>query len=399
MSIYFYLNDTSRGVIKSDITLLSRECKIIYELKDLEDNATFVCTELCLSDSKFVSKLRLYQNLYGLDVIVLCYDLSKAELVADYARTFICDYSIVDMDMIRSAIYNESMDGSATSVKGIDDVLKRKRTTELEQSMGQLLEQEQAVNVKLREQIASLQDQCTIARDNAACVNSVLDKMMTYYHKVVAKSKELDSSLQQYKAILTEDVYERVNAFKYKDRPQVVYFKQYQYSLGMYELLSVLRNALYYQKHKSVKVIQLMDSTCSMRLKEVPDYYHTFINSYNRNDLYKNDFICCVGGYQQLLSVLLENMAKIDILIVFDTLSHEDIVMQNAMLQYGVCRTGEVARAFALGPNTLVNEGDEDGHFIKYVPLDVKGNTFVHNASSDIILRLLGDIDESSSTI
>lgn len=69
------------------------------------------------------------------------------------------------------------------------------------------------------------------------------------------------------------------------------------------------------------------------------------------------------------------------------------------MLQYGVCRTGEVARSFALGPNTLVNEDGEDSNFIRYTPLDLQENSFVHNASSDVVLRILDDIDEFSSTI
>lgn len=397
MSIYFYMNDDSRSAIKSDVTLLARECTIIYELDSLEDNSTFICTELCLSDSNFISKLHLYKVLYNLDVIFLCYDVSKAELVSDYARVFICDYSIVDMDMIRSAIYRENEGTPVSDDLEIESILNKKTSSDTERTLAKLLLQEREVNKSLASKTDDLRRQCNILRETSARENSILDKMTKYYNKVVAKSIELESSLQQYKAILAEDVYEKVNAFKYKDRPQVVYLKQYQYALGVYELLNVLYNALYYQKHKSVKVVQLLDSSGSMRLKEIPDYYKVFINSFNRNDMYRNDFICCVGPYQKLLGALLENTSKTDILIIYDTLSHEDIVMQNAMLQYGICRTGEVARSFALGENTIVNEGAEK--FIEYKPLNTIEDTFVHNASSDIILRLINDIEDFSSTI
>lgn len=394
MSIYFYMNDSSRNVIKSDVTLLATECKIIYELRGMEEDSSLICTELCLTDSNFVSKLRLYKALYHLDVIVLCYDINRVEMVADYARAYLCDYAIVDMDMIRAAIYNEKQGVETRPV--LQDYHER-CSTPLEKEMLKALEQEQEINRNLSEKLVELQTQRNILQDKSARESSILRKMMEYYRKLMSKSIELEGSLQQYKAILSEDIYDKVNAFKYKERPQVIYFKEYQYTLGMYELLNVLYNALYYQKHKSVKVLQLLDSSGSMRIKEVPEYYKIFMNAFNRSDMYQNDFICCVGGYKQLLTTLLENTARTDVLIVFDTLAHDDIVLQNAMLQYGVCRTGKVAKSFALGGNTIVNE--DAGSFIEYKPLNLEDNTFVHNASSDVILRILSDVEEFSSTI
>ena len=45
----------------------------------------------------------------------------------------------------------------------------------------------------------------------------------------------------------------------------------------------------------------------------------------------------------------------------------------------------------------IVNE--DAGSFIEYKPLNLEDNLFVHNASSDVILRILSDIEEFSSTI
>lgn len=366
------LDEKSRNTIKSSISSMSLAGihfidgleELSDELLEITNNVVvlegFMTRDFCLSE------LKLYSNLYDLQLYFL--GSSKFfNIVQDLAKCYECDLATLDYSTVMAALYGDASFEVSSSkdyfskVAAAETVLSREgespeaiEVAEAYLNSNGIFETVSSSNEAIQKKLLRLEDENERLRKDR-------DKLLEGFREVLNESEVLNHNLQRYEEIFTKDIYEKLRLHDYNNRPMVIYMKEFEDFLNLDELVDTLVFTLRLQDRKNVKVIRLFDSATSRKILTVPDHYRVLHNRYMMSDVIENDFLCKSGDYRKVLDKILTNEVGLDILIIVDSKSYDDIVVSGAALNFNLCREVEHLELFKLSKNnTLVNSGDTE---------------------------------------
>lgn len=363
------LDDVSKGVIKTNVSLLSRDLKIINSLDELTEELVIFSNKVVILEGYTqsaccITDVELYKGVFGLEIFFLGADDYWLGIMKNFGNVLKCDISLLDYEAICAVIFNdkaledEAAKSSLQVIQAAKDVVATTDNSSIEwQLANSLLAISEADNFQ-NEKLAQLQKRVAHLESNLARVQKDKEILLKGYKEVLDDVQEKNGILKQYEAIFTDDVYHKVKLHDYVNRPLVIYFKEYEDFLFLDELIATLVSVFKLQKRKSVKVIRLFDSRTSRKVLNVPSYYKKLYNQYEMTDVVENDFLCKTGDYRRIFEKLLLNEVGLDVLIIVDSKDYNDTVMSGIPLQFNLCREWEHMDAFKLNTNnTIVNLG------------------------------------------
>lgn len=366
------LDEESKNVIKSSISAMSLAGlyfvdgldELSEELVEMTPNV--VILEGFLLHTSCLSELKLFKTLYKLKYYFLG-SSRYFRLMQSFAKCYECDLATMDYQTVMAALYGDASFEVLESKDYFDKRKEAKLVMEREDSSSEALEVAKAyladsdVFDAIAEEKEKIQEQVSLLEKKNARLLSDREKLLKGFQEVLKESESLNKTLQRYEDIFTKDVYEKLRLHDYSNRPMVIYMKEFEDFLNLDELIETLVFTLRLQDRKSVKVLRLFDSYTSRKLLTVPDYYTVLRNRYVMSEVINNDFLCKSGDYRKVLDKILRNEVGLDILILVDSKSYDDIVVSGTMLSFNLCRETAHLSVFKLNEtNTLINSGDQD---------------------------------------
>lgn len=366
------LDEESKNVIKSSISAMSLVGlyfvdgldELSEELVEMTPNV--VILEGFLLHTSCLSELKLFKTLYKLKYYFLG-SSRYFRVMQSFAKCYECDLATMDYQTVMAVLYGDASFEVLESKDYFDKRKEAKLVTEREDSSSEALEVAKAyladsdVFDAIAEEKEKIQEQVSLLEKENARLLSDREKLLKGFQEVLKESENLNKTLQRYEDIFTKDVYEKLRLHDYSNRPMVIYMKEFEDFLNLDELVETLVFTLRLQDRKSVKVLRLFDSYTSRKLLTVPDYYTVLRNRYVMSEVINNDFLCKSGDYRKVLDKILRNEVGLDILILVDSKSYDDIVVSGTMLSFNLCRETAHLSVFKLNEtNTLINSGDED---------------------------------------
>lgn len=366
------LDEESKNVIKSSISAMSLVGlyfvdgldELSEELVEMTPNV--VILEGFLLHTSCLSELKLFKTLYKLKYYFLG-SSRYFRVMQSFAKCYECDLATMDYQTVMAALYGDASFEVLESKNYFDKRKEAKLVMEREDSSSEALEVAKAYLADsdmfdaIAEEKEKIQEQVSLLEKENARLLSDREKLLKGFQEVLKESENLNKTLQRYEDIFTKDVYEKLRLHDYSNRPMVIYMKEFEDFLNLDELIETLVFTLRLQDRKSVKVLRLFDSYTSRKLLTVPDYYTVLRNRYVMSEVINNDFLCKSGDYRKILDKILRNEVGLDILILVDSKSYDDIVVSGTMLSFNLCRETAHLSVFKLNEtNTLINSEDED---------------------------------------
>lgn len=352
-----------------------------------------------------ISDLRIYKDILDLDIYYLTNDSLIATLMKPVAKVYLLDYTILDHNLLLSLFYNDtsilkkyalssyaekltvdsladkyvdSNDGGISSLakeyKLLRDYIEKKNKTE-----------ELLVN-----DITKLESQLIGMYSTNESLSNEIDRLIVQYVKHHNKLKD-------YKIIFTGDVYDIVDLSKYKEKPKIIYFKEYQDFLHLESFISTLSNIIKIQRKSSFKVIRLHDSCDIHRINVARSYDYLEVNGkFLASEVINSDYILSYGNYVKLFDLVLNS--KLDFLIVIDCKKIDNVVLLGNYLKLNLCRNESTIQTLnLLEYSTIVNNSNRVlswDTYEKYPEFIDDNDLFSYLSSRPIMKRLNSMLDD-----
>lgn len=371
------LDDISRSKIKTNVSeiglygvsIINNFSELTKEL--IKETKTLIVLDGYFKKANSVSDLFLYRYLYDLDIYCLGDVDSYAGKLGEIASVYNCDISSLDFELIQMAIY-----GDNSMHKIPEDLMDDKVHAQNKDLAKKIMKDSVNYDAKLRSlsaEFLSLQDsldrvinerdhlkeECAIASSRVLRLEKENEKLVKGYSDVVEETLMLNDTLKQYEAVLTADIYQKVDLTQYNNRPLVIYFKEMEEFIYLDDFIQTLYYVFTNQYHKSCKIVRIYDSVKTRRISTIPDYYQVLYNKFISEDIITHNFICKTGDYRKMLDILLTNNSNLDILLIFDHKDLNDFVISGSYLQFNLCRTYHNMECYGIKKeNTIVNFGE-----------------------------------------
>lgn len=355
-----------------------------------------------------IENLKVYKKLLNLDII---YIGNKLDILSELnIKIFICDIGLLDYNTIQGALSNDkyysSNDNTTYEVFSemsiyandiIDSDDYDNSTRQLATSFLTLYNNLK----KLKKENELLKEDNSIIKAKTLILEEENRKYLEGYTSLLKDAYKLNETLWQYEGILTKDIYSKLNVTNYPNRPYIVYLKEYQELYHQDTFIDTLFEIFHLQQQKSVKVLRLYDSRTIKSMYMLPEHYYRIGNSYYNKDIIINDFLAKSGDYEKILDLLLTNRSDLNVLIIVDCKSANDIVLTGPIMNINLCRKSEHLSIFNLSDkNTVCCTKDS---YLEWGNYDLNGydldDKFLFLSSREVFKRILGLIDIFNSTI
>lgn len=402
------LDNMSKRVIKTNVSDFSlHNILFVNNLGEITDEMlmqtkTVIILEGFLRTSTGLSDLRLFKALEGLHYIFIGQEEKLITIVKSEASIFRANISTLSYEVVEAALYgdttleepNITFESSCTEFARLICKNESDFDRRFVELANEYLASASAIN-HLAALLGEEQKAKSRLELNNAKYKKENEKLTSSYVDVLHKTYKLNQSLKDYEHILTRDIYSKLKLHNYPNRPQIIYLKEYEELIHLYSLINTLFEVFRIQGKKSVKVLQLLDSTNANRIKTVPAYYSVIENGYLLKDVVVNDFLCKIGDYNVILDALLTNRSNLDVLIIVDCKNYNDTVIGGSFLQFNLCRNANHLTTFGLIPeNTIVNNHDNSmylswDHIDDYADFADNDQRFLFLSSQPIIQKIL----------
>ena len=367
--------NSQHDVMTSVSELVRHDIKIIPSLENLTDDLvrnynTVILLEKYLLQDNSISNLRLYKEVFKLDYIYIGTDDVLLTLMRTVAKCFKMSIEQLTYEKLLGVILNDDallekytldylpLENHCLSLK--EDLLKQglfdgivKSTYETLVSLLSILEYKDDL-------IKTLDEKCITQEREITTNEEQADALYKEMFRVMSAEYQRDLNIKQYEAILTEDIYKKISLINYRNRPLIIYFKQYTKLNDFDYLITTLYNAIRIQKGLRCKVLKLYDSKDSIEIALQPNYMKLIRNNFTTAEVEVNDFIVKFGDYSKVLDILLNNKIGADILLVFDCKCHNDRVLSGADLYLDICHSKDEIKPLGLDYNlTIVNDNPD----------------------------------------
>ena len=375
---FFLLDTFTKNTIKTNTAdWVVNGVTFITELNDLESvlgprSSTVFIMESFMHNVHAYSEIRLYKNIFPVEFIFIGLDKELLNSVRPYGRVFISDVSTITYDVLLAALYQDQTSESNEDASNelFDDSLEYANNL-LKQSPNHSIFKLASdfinlvvKNRSLKKRIDDLQSSMQYLQHSNSSIKEQNQKLVAGYADLLKESQKLNNVLRDYEDILTRDIYSKIDLSLYPNKPMIIYFKEYEELLNFDTFIRTLFDLFRMHDQNSVKVLLLFDSSTSRRMKVLPDYVHVLHNQYYAKDIILSDFIAKSGDYTKVLELLLANKSMLNILLIFDCKSANDVTIVGPYLPFNLCRDASHLEAFGLPKeNTIVNKiGSDEGN-------------------------------------
>ena len=342
---------------------------IVSDLKELltkdYKNKPTVILEGFLRNPHGLYDLVLHQELLQIKFLFIGSDEIILKQVGRYAKTFALDTSIVNYNLVSAVINDDSEAQSVFKIDPFDRVAGLARaisdmntvTPEMREVAQAYLRTADQYNL-LSTDYNSLLDKVSMLEELTIIKDEQLKTLSDRMDSAFAQTVKINQSLRDYSFILSPNVYEKVDVRTFKNKPSILYFKEYGEFLHLKSFIFTLAESFKTQYSLPTKVLWIMDRATPLRVRFLPPYYKIFSTGvFTKPDVHISDYMCSTNGYAALLRVLCENQAGISILIIIDSKFVDDTVIDiSDTLRYDLCRDHKKIGPLGLNPDrTIVN--------------------------------------------
>lgn len=410
------LEESVRSQLKSNISHLS-----IYGIEIVEDirkitkpMVTKTRKVIILGSYRYdaLDDLKLFKEVLGLEYYFISNDEKLLSLMKSLCKCFYLEHLEISNKMLDAILMGDKAEQEKYKVDEFlaDERRKNNSLTLANRILEGTTDSVMSTLCKDYIRCSSLLDMCldnekdyteristleSMVLSSSRELNSVYDS----YKSLVQEVMEQEKFLKDYKVYFTQDLYKRISLSKYKNRPRILYLKEYQDLLHEDSFLITLFNSLKIQGNLSCKIVRLHDSNDLHRIKMLQDRYTVIDSSFKESDLIISDFILSYGSYEKMFDLLLSNKYSLDVLIVLDCKKHDSVILDGVDVVYlNICRNKEMATKLGLKEiNTVVNNSDSalswDTYRI-YKKLKTNEERFEYLSSRPIIRRIYSLVKE-----
>lgn len=310
--------------------------------------------------------LKIYKAILGLDYYFVSDDELMVNTMKNYATSSLLEYSNLNSNLVYSILYGDKgeqskylvNDNKVTSDCIAQDVLDSSHDSVISELARDylrhrdLLRDQKTLERKYIDKISRLESQTL---QNL----SEIDNLRSSYKNLINKVINQEKALKDFSIYFTEDIYHKVSLSRYKERPLILYFKEYQEMIHENSFLVTLFNSIQLQSNRSCKVVRLHDSCDLVRVKHLEDSYKVINSEFIESEIITSDFILSYGNYTKLFNLLLTNKYKLDVLIILDCKKHDSVVLGGAeMIYFNICRNKSVANYLGLPDSSTILNND-----------------------------------------
>lgn len=362
-------NDTRQDMISTIADLAIYNISVynsIRELKKSDYERSNKIVVLGKIDVDSISDLKVYKDILNLDIYYLSNDRLLGSLMDSIAQVFILDYTRLDYNLLLSLFYKDSsivnkyklnaysekltvnslVDKFADSNDGNISLISKEYKV-----LRSFLEEKLRDEKLLVDQITKLQSQLVGMYSTNSSLSNEIDRLIVQYTKHHNKLKD-------YKIIFSGDFYDIIDLGKYKKKPRIVYFKEYQDFIHLESFISTLSNIIKIQKQCSFKVVRLHDSCDVHRINVAKTYDYLEVDGkFLASEVIENDYILSYGNYVKLFDLILNS--PLDYLIVIDCKKIDNVIFLGNYLKMNLCRNESAIDILnLLEYSTIVNNSD-----------------------------------------
>lgn len=362
-------NDTRQDMISTIADLSIYNVTVYNSIRELKksdldkSNRVVVIGKISLDN---VSDLRIYKDILDLDLYYLANDSLLASLMKNTAKVFLLDYTNLDHNLLLSLFYNdisimkkyalnsytEKLTVKSISEKCLDSSDSNVATLAKEyQLLRKFLEEKNKNEELLVQEVDKLKSQLIGMYGTNESLSNEIDRLIVQYTKHHNKLKD-------YKIIFSGNFYDVVDLGKYKKKPRIIYFKEYQDFIHLESFISTLSNIIRIQKKASFKVVRLHDSCDVSRINVSRCYDYLEVDGkFLESDVINSDYILSYGNYVKMFDVIFNS--PLDYLIVIDCKKLDNVVFLGNYLKMNLCRNEATIKTLnLLEHSTIVNNSE-----------------------------------------
>lgn len=309
-----------------------------------------------------ISDLKLFKSTFDLNLYFISTDKLLCSIMSDFCTVYNLDYTKIDYSLIVSVLYE---DRALMEKYLLTDINPKVETLDIAKNL--LSETDKNVvtlasdYLVLRESYNDKLETEKLLKQEISKINSDLLGLYTTNESLINEITSLISQyvdhyqlLKDYKVFFSEDVYDTVSLSSYKERPKIIYFKEYTDFLHFESFIETLTSIIGLQLTSSFKVVRLHDSCDVHRIKVLENKYFTVNDRFLVSDIISNDFILSYGNYVKLFDVILNS--PLDYLVVIDCKKFDNVVLLGDYLKLNLCRNVKDLEVLGLDPYmTIVN--------------------------------------------
>ena len=399
------VNEEVKAKLKSNVSnLLVYDVVIINDIRQLNRDMVNKTTRVIIvGDYNYESldDLMLYKDIFGLTYYLISDNKLLLTLMKDYCDIYEMDYTNLSSNMIYSVLYDDKVEQERHKPEEFIDVNTILCNNIIEESRDDKIISLAKNHLKLLRLLEDriqcekdMSNKITLLESDIITYLSEVDSLNSNYTDLVGRVMEQSKALRDYEIYFTQDFYSKVSLAKYKNRPLIIYFKEYQDLIHEHSFIITLFNIIKIQANRSCKILRLHDSNDLARIKSLEDEYFLVNSSFLESEIVSNDFITSIGNYTKLFDLLLRNDYRLDVLIVYDCKKYNDIVLEGTdMVYYNVCRNAEVAAKLELDPDfTIVNNCENNrlswNTYKEFDKLKSDSNRFEFLASRPVMMDI-----------
>lgn len=419
---FILIDNRSREIIKNDImNLISHNIVFISDFceltpEQLKRSRTIVVLEPYLTEKDALPKLRVFKQLLGLDFVFITSNKNWLAEIESLGRMFVYDTSVITYEVVQAAVLEdkalEQKEKSPVSLINLRAIANSVlNDTSFPGNVHRLAETVLAMeNSKdsLQKQLINLQQRNRKLESEFLTVQQSNQKLREGYAQIFDEVNTLNKTLQQYETYISAVTNNVVNISDYKNRPNIVYLKEYESLHGIDLFLHTLYNVIRTQLQNSVKVVRLYDNKSSTKMLAIPDYYTVLTNDYLDSQVIASNFIAKSGDYSGILDLLLTNKTQLDTLVILDCRNVNNTVISGSILQLGICGDAGHVKAYGIDKNiAIVNNASEpeylnfnyDTYKTELGKLQSDYERFMYLSSQEVYQRILSLIELQRSML
>lgn len=399
------VTDEVKSKLKHNITnLVTYNVTIINNIRQLTKEMVETTTKVIIvGDYNYdaLDDLRLYKSVFNLTYYLISDNKMLLTLMKGYCNTYEMDYTDLTNTMIYSVLYDDRVEQERNKVTEFIDSNAQLSNNIIEESKDEKIISLAKNHLKLLELLEDrikcekeMTDKVTLLESDIVTYLGEIDSLNYNYTNLVAKVMEQSKVLKDYEIYFTQDFYNKVSLAKYKNRPLILYFKEYQDLIHEHSFLTTIFNMITIQAGRSCKIVRLHDSNDLARIKSLEDEYYIVNSSFLESEIVSHDYILSIGNYGKLFDLILRNDCGLNVLIIYDCKKYDDIALEGTdMVYYNVCRNSDIAEKLELDPDfTIVNNKNGNplswNTYKEYVKLQSNSNRFEYLSSRPVMMNI-----------
>lgn len=386
--------------------------KLIPSIQELNSKVLKDYSNVCILEGFFdepenETMLNIFQELYDFSLYYIGSDVESNIYLQSIAKCYKCSVDNLKIGLVENILADDSIavehmilnDGIIEETE--EDCAQRFLNTYKNKSDEYRLAEGYLNLIKSIDSLAELKEY--YKREYEKMKNEIQGKerivlnCIKEYKNLISNINKTNLALREYENVLTKDIYETVDVTGYKNRPFIIYMKQYQELIHQDTLIKTLYGALTYQLRSSAKVLKLYDSIDTIGINNLADDYKLLGKTYRQSDFETNDFIAKVGDYGSLLDKLLINLGNLDYLIIVDCKLVSSPILVGHDLKYALCRNSKnIEKHRILDNYTITCNGKDNlrwGHYDELSNLADDNEKFSFLSSRPAITSILDAIN------